>query len=101
MSDIRKPVKCLAEALAVFFIVITLFSSAYIIMESGHECEGEDCHICHMIEVCETIIMHTGGILITFGAFLVSGLSIILLVNSHRLSYINNTLISLKVRIND
>lgn len=101
MSDKRKPVKYLAGALAVFFIIITLFSSAYIIMESGHECEGKDCHICHMIEVCENIILHSGTFIISISTFFITGLFISHLFYGQRLFYDNNTLISLKVRIND
>ncbi len=32
------------------------FSAFYIVAESGHDCTGEHCAICHQIELCENLL---------------------------------------------
>lgn len=82
-------------------LVITLFSSCYVIEEADHDCTGAACPICAMIDQCEdnlrqigigqiTIIAVAAAICCFFSAFYpaVSTVSI-------------ETLITRKVRLNN
>ena len=82
-------------------LVITLFSSCYVIKEADHDCNGAACPICAMIEQCEdnlrqigsgqiTIIAVVAAICCFFSAFYpaVSTVSI-------------ETLVTRKVRLNN
>ena len=40
--------------IAVLFAVA--FSAIYIVAESGHDCTGEHCAICHQIELCKNLL---------------------------------------------
>lgn len=40
--------------IAVLFAVA--FSAIFIIAESGHDCTGEHCAICHQIELCKNLL---------------------------------------------
>jgi len=40
--------------MAVLFAVA--FSAFYIVAESGHDCTGEHCAICHQIELCKNLL---------------------------------------------
>ncbi len=93
--------KSAAGIFAVLLLMLTIFSSVYIITESEHDCEGEDCAICHMIEICEGILRNTGKVLsfLVIAAFMcfVSEFSSIFKSN---LSF-KRTLFDLKVRLNN
>ena len=41
-------------------LVITLFSSCYVIKEADHDCSGAACPICAMIEQCEDNLRQIG-----------------------------------------
>ena len=41
-------------------LVITLFSSCYVIKEADHDCTGAACPICAMIEQCEDNLRQIG-----------------------------------------
>lgn len=46
----KKRAIALATAIAVLFVM--LFSTAYIVKNSRHDCCGENCQICYNISVC-------------------------------------------------
>ena len=48
--------KSAAALLCLLLLAIMLFSAFYIIAESGHDCEDEDCPICACIRQCERTI---------------------------------------------
>lgn len=41
--------------LALFFGILLLFSRLYPAFECDHDCSGEDCAVCAIVSVCETI----------------------------------------------
>ena len=41
-------------------LVITLFSSCYVIKEADHDCTGAACPVCAMIEQCENNLRQIG-----------------------------------------
>ena len=93
--------KMLAILLAVIILVITAFSSFYIIRESHHDCAGTSCPICTVIAQCETNIrqISTGHITaITIMAVICHMLAVISVVACNS---VVQTLITRKVRLND
>ena len=93
--------KSTAWLIAVLLLMLTLFSSGYIVIESEHECEGEDCHVCRILEVCEAILHETGTAFSSLpsAAFLFITIAILPVFIS-KVS-INRTLFDLKVRLNN
>ncbi len=45
-------------------LVVMLFSAFYITMESSHDCDGDGCPICAMIQQCENNLNQIGSGLI-------------------------------------
>ncbi|MCR5347606.1 MAG: hypothetical protein K6E38_07500 [Fretibacterium sp.] len=41
-----------AGVLAALFVLVALFSVAFIAVEAEHDCTGEDCPICRQMAVC-------------------------------------------------
>jgi len=37
---------------AAFLLAVTLFSSAFVALESDHDCEGSDCPVCLELQEC-------------------------------------------------
>lgn len=93
--------KSMAGIFAILLLTLTIFSSVYIITESEHDCEGEDCVICHMIEICEGILHNTGKVLsfCVIAAFMCF-ISEFLLIFKSNISF-TRTLFDLKVRLNN
>ena len=93
--------KSMAGILAILFLIVTLFSSVYIIIESDHDCAGKDCHICHVLEVCEAILQRVENTLSSFHAVVFICFSFIVLQVSKSKISINRSLFDLKVRLNN
>ena len=53
MKSIKRIVRTLL-CMAVLFAVA--FSAVYIVAESGHDCAGEHCTICHQIVLCKNLL---------------------------------------------
>ncbi len=56
--------RLLAGTMAIVVLVTVMFSIAFIAVESGHDCCGEECHICACIRMCEKNIsrIRTGSV---------------------------------------
>ena len=49
--------KCFAACiLTALFIFVTFSSMIFIVLESEHDCTGEDCSVCYHIGVCENTL---------------------------------------------
>jgi hypothetical protein len=87
--------------IAAMMLIVVLFSSFYIAIESGHDCTGEDCPICSCIQQCENTLRSIGSGLsfyhLTFSPVLMILTLFVLAVPSVQL----NTLVSQKVRLNN
>lgn len=88
--------------LAVLLMAFSIFSVAYISLEKNHDCSGDDCPICYVINVAEQNLK-----LLSFAAFF----SVIIrhfstykksILKFTRYTYLKSyTLISQKIRLND
>ena len=84
----------------IIFICLVLLAGCVIVAESGHDCIGDNCTICSVIDSAQKIL-HASTLLTVATAFL--GLlkfcfNFILLSNKKRL---NSTLILLKVKLSN
>ena len=96
--SLRKNIAC---TFAILFLMLTIFSSVYIISECEHECEGEDCPICYIIEICESILHNTVKVLsfCVTAAFMCFVFEFLPIFKSN-ISF-RSTLFDLKVRLNN
>ncbi len=60
LSLYRKKILVISVVLSVLLSVSALVSAAFIAMETEHDCEGEECHVCECIEICEAILQQVG-----------------------------------------
>ncbi|MBR5974354.1 MAG: hypothetical protein IK020_04135 [Clostridiales bacterium] len=80
---------------------IMLFSTIYIAVESNHECEGEECPICFIIEQCEnTLQQFRTGMTFRMPVILAVVAAILTFVCGIRVSA-KETPVSQKVRMNN
>lgn len=54
-----KRTRFLTMLLAAAMAFVMLFSFAYILLEAGHNCAGEECAICRQIHSCENTLKNT------------------------------------------
>ncbi len=90
-----------AMAMCLWLLLVMFFSTAYIIREADHNCTGENCPICHQIQICRQILNTVGTA--AFGAAVFSLASVFLTAPTpvHRRESAAVTLISLKVKLSD
>ena len=50
----------MTRLLAAVLAVVMLSSAVYIAVEANHNCSGEDCAICHQLQVCENLLKSIG-----------------------------------------
>ena len=55
-----KKFRFMTGLLAVVLAVVMLSSAIYLAVEADHDCSGEDCAICHQINVCENLFKSIG-----------------------------------------
>lgn len=90
-----------AIVFSVVFICLVLFSSCLIVAEHGHECIGDDCNICGVIDAAQKLL---GGLMllaiasILFVVLFKFGFNYIIVSFK---KYFFHTLILLKVKLSD
>ena len=50
----------MTRLLAAVLAVVMLSSAVYLAVEANHDCSGEDCAICHQLQVCENLLKSIG-----------------------------------------
>ena len=50
----------MTRLLAAVLAVVMLSSAIYLAVEADHDCSGDDCAICHQINVCENLLKSIG-----------------------------------------
>lgn len=89
-------------ALAAILLAFTVFSVSFSAMEHNHECSGEDCAICYVIQVAEQNLK-----LLKITAAFIAILTFTSFYKNKNFTIIKNyslntqTLISNKIRLND
>ena len=90
-----------AIVFSVVFICLVLFSSCLIVAEHGHDCIGEDCNICSVIDAAQKILSGLSMLAIASILFVVLfkfGFNYILISFK---KYLFTSLILLKVKLSD
>ncbi|MCR5217436.1 hypothetical protein [Treponema sp.] len=95
-------VKKLRAFFAVFLIIFISSSIFYGIHEAHHDCSGKDCHICHVIQICQqnirllTFALTVAAFFYEFSAFAIPLDSAV-----KKFLLCPYTLITQKIRLND
>ncbi len=86
--------------LCALLLVLHLTAVFYISSEFVHECEGNHCHTCECIQMCEAFLHNTAGAacVVIAAVFAISGVFFITVVKEFILRH---TLVSAKVRLNN
>ena len=91
-----------ANALSVLLILSVLFSAVFPIVESKHDCHGEDCPICSSIAMCENTMRILGdGDIAQIFAVVQTLFLLVLSVSFAADQFLQATPVSKKVRLNN
>jgi len=90
-----------ATAMCLGLLLVMFVSTIYIIQESGHNCTGEKCPICHEIQICQQILSTVGTAVLGAAVFSFTLFFLKALTSVHRRESAAVTLISLKVKLSD
>lgn len=87
--------------LAAVLAAVMLSSAVYIAVEANHTCSGEDCAICHQLQVCENLLKSIG--LVDAAAVFAAavGYALCSVIPSCAELVRTSTLVSLKVKLSD
>ena len=101
MTAMKEKHRFAAVLMCVILTAVILLSSFYIVEEAHHDCTGQNCPICHEIQLCVQFLNTVGGaaIIVVVAFFTVREFLIVLPLFDHVCQ--NNTLVSLKVKLSD
>lgn len=93
--------RLITRLLAAVLAAVMLSSAIYIAVEANHTCSGEDCAICHQLQVCENLLKSIG--LVGAAAVFVATVRYALcrVIPSCAELVRTSTLVSLKVKLSD
>ena len=86
---------------ALVFGAVILGSLFFIASASAHDCTGEDCHICEMIQQCEKLLDTVGSAVKSCVSHFAVIFAMTAVLLCGRAVFGRNTLISLKVELLD
>jgi hypothetical protein len=91
-----------ALALCIGLALVLLVSTAFIIHEADHDCDGEDCPICRMIAV-NLRLLRTAGLaaLLLTAFFSLLSVCVVSCRQDRHARLCAGTLVSWKIRLND
>ena len=91
----------IAAGIMGFMILFTvLFSAVYITLEADHDCECEDCPICVCLQHCEKILFQSGEVF-SYTTAVVPVICLLLLSILFKSSFLRETPVTKKVRLNN
>lgn len=96
-----KQIRVFTVFLAVMIAVVMLSSSLYIIVESDHDCHGDDCVICEQIAACENTLRVFSIAVTTAALSAVLTFIIVELLPHGMAAFAGRTLVSLKVKLSN
>ena len=96
-----KRIRYISALLALIFALLTLGAMAFEITEQGHECQGEGCNICAVLQICDNFL--SGGGAALKAAAVITAVCVLACTAAVPIKKNENTytLISLKVRLDD
>ena len=80
---------------------ILLFSTIYIAVESHHECEGESCPICFIIEQCENTLQQIRSAIKVHLPILLATVAVLFTFGFNTLVICKETPVSRKIQMNN
>lgn len=93
--------KFLSIVVCILFLFVTFVSFFYIIKETNHNCEGEDCPICESIHQAEQTLRNLGMSAITVITVIAMPILFGIWVVNKSLFITYSSLVSQKIRLND
>ncbi len=89
---------CIMAVLMLFYMLIMFY---FVASHADHDCKGEDCPICACIHQCENNIRGMGNAAITATAVLIPFCAALLSMSLGVLTFISDTPVSRKVRLDN
>ncbi len=96
-----KVYRALGCIMSIIMLVLMLLSLFFIAAEAGHDCHGEDCHICEVIEQCRKTVRRVGETTVRFFAVTLPLMILAYVLPAFERRYFGKSLVSQKVRMND
>ncbi|MBQ7433527.1 MAG: hypothetical protein IJV50_08760 [Lachnospiraceae bacterium] len=90
-----------AGILCVLFLSVMTLSIFYIVREADHDCTGEDCPVCAMIQTAEQTLQFLGTGMVPVVWLLVPVLFLFLKKRMEETGIVCRTLVQQKVRLNN
>ena len=90
-----------AGIMALMLLFVVLFSVFFLAAEVGHECDHHDCPICDSMQQCANTVHTISSSTIVVLAAIVPIIFFISIINSYVSHFKEETLVSIKVRLDD
>ena len=93
--------KLAAGLLSLVLVLVVLLSAYCIAVESGHDCEGEECAVCECIRQCKSALHPICNGAVMLLAAIIPAICLLLRARIEVCGILRDTPISRKVRLND
>ncbi len=90
-----------AVMLAAVVLFVYLGAFEFPVLEQDHECTGEDCHVCEMIELCEVLVNTFAGSMVVAVIAFATIFFIGPVINNIYRFIIHKCPVDIKVRLNN
>lgn len=92
--------KHIAVILTVLFAITIFFAHIFTVCEADHDCHGEDCPVCQLIQVAENFFkgMTAAEIIAVFAAVVFAAAVVSAVLSKN---FIFQTLVTLKIKLSD
>ena len=97
----RPAARTYALTIGLLLIFVLMGSAFYVAAEAGHECADADCPICLSIEACESMLRQADSGFLPLVISLVISVSLILAGAAVVSHFSHESLVSMKIRMND
>ncbi len=93
--------RMITGVMVLMMLATMLFSAFFIAEEADHDCTGEDCPICTLVEQCENTLRGFGGGILSQLSGVISVLFLLITAASLIVVLSQDTPVSRKVRLNN
>ena len=101
MTAMKEKHRFAAVLMCVILTAVILLSSFYIVEEAHHDCTGQNCPICHEIQLCIQMLNTACGAVVIAAVTLLTAFKTSLMRACMGLNDRRATLVSLKVKLSD
>ena len=100
-AGVSRAKRITAGLMGLTLLLVVLLSALFLVVEADHDCAGEDCPICAVMQTCTNVLRRFGAAVITLLAAAASIILFLFATVSGANVFAQATPVSRKIRLNN